>query len=90
MIDLHHYFSSASSTSTPEAATTGPLDTQSQLRFTGLALMHIHRDISVDVPAIIDEFSRRHPRRLKLTNILSPSMKIEANQYIRKKNRCWI
>ena len=53
MMDLHHCFSSASSTSTPEAATPGPLDTQSQLRLTGLALLHIHRDISVDVPAII-------------------------------------
>ena len=69
MMDLHHYFSSASSTSTPEAATPGPLDTQSQLRLTGLALLHIHRDISVDVPAIIDEFSCRHPRTLKLINI---------------------
>ena len=70
MMDLLHYFSSASSTSTPDAATPGPLDTQSQLRLTGLALLHIHRDISVDVPAIIDEFSHRHPRKLKLTNIL--------------------
>ena len=67
MMDLRHYFSS--STSTPETATPGPLDTQSQLRLTGLALQHINRNISVDVPAIIDEFSRRHPRTLKLINI---------------------
>ena len=70
MMDLLHYFSSASSTSTPEAATLGPLDSQSQLRLNGLALLLIHRDICVDVQAIIDEFSHRHPRILKLTNIL--------------------
>ena len=68
MMDLHHYFSSASSNSTPEAATPGPLDTQSQLRLTGLAHLHIHRDTSVDIPAITDEFSHR--------------TKIETNQYI--------
>ena len=40
-------------------------------RLTGLTLLHIHRDISVDISAAIDEFARRHPRRLQLTNILA-------------------
>ena len=33
-------------------------------RLTGLALLHIHRDIPLEVFDIIDEFIRRHPRRV--------------------------
>ena len=31
-------------------------------RLSGLALLHMHQDIPIDVEEIIDEFSRRHPR----------------------------
>ena len=40
-------------------------------RLTGLALLTVHRDIPVDIPAAIDEFCRRHPRRLQMVNILN-------------------
>ena len=40
-------------------------------RLTGLTLLHIHRDIPVDISAAIDEFARRHPRRLQVSNILT-------------------
>ena len=36
----------------------------------GLALMNIHRDVDIDIEAIITNFSIRHPRCMKLTNIL--------------------
>ena len=39
-------------------------------RLTGLALLHIHRNIHLEIPDIVEEFARRHPRRLKLSNIL--------------------
>ena len=40
-------------------------------RLTGLSLLHLHHDIPIDIEAAIDEFCRRHPRRLKMANILS-------------------
>ena len=40
-------------------------------RLTGLALLHIHRDIPLEIPDVIDEFARRHPRRLNTSNILA-------------------
>lgn len=39
-------------------------------RLSSLSLLHIHRDIDIDIPEVIDEFARRHPRRMKLANIL--------------------
>ena len=39
-------------------------------RLTSLTLLHIHHDIAVDIPQVI-QFARRHPRRLKLANILT-------------------
>ena len=36
-----------------------------------LTLLHVHTDIAIDIPQVIEEFSRHHPRRLRLTNILS-------------------
>ena len=45
--------------------------TMGNTRLSALALLNVHRDIPIDVTAIIDEFSRRHPRRLQLSNILS-------------------
>ena len=44
--------------------------TMGQDRLNGLALMHFHRDIDIDYDAIIDMFARKHPRRMKLLNIL--------------------
>ena len=40
------------------------------VRLTGLTLLNVHRDISVDISAAIDEFARRHPRRMKMAQIL--------------------
>ncbi len=42
-------------------------------RLTSLTLLHFHHDIQVDISQVIDEFSRRQPRRLRLANILSDS-----------------
>ena len=39
-------------------------------RLTGLALLNVHRDIPIDIPAAIDNFARRYPRRLQMINIL--------------------
>jgi len=39
-------------------------------RLTGLALMNVHYDMSLDTEELIDAFSVRHPRRMKLKNIL--------------------
>ena len=36
----------------------------------GLTLLNVHRDISVDIEAAIDEFPRRHSRRTSLVEIL--------------------
>ena len=40
-------------------------------RLTGLALLHIHRDIPLQTSDIIDEFAWRHPRKLQLFNIFA-------------------
>ena len=37
----------------------------------GLTLLCLHRDINIKVEDILDEFARRHPRKLKLTDVLS-------------------
>ena len=39
-------------------------------RLTALTFLHVHRDIEVNVPQVIDEFARRYPRHMKLSNIL--------------------
>lgn len=45
-------------------------------KFTGLALMNVHSDISLDINELIDVFASRHPRRMKLTNILDDDIYI--------------
>ena len=40
-----------------------------ETRLTGLTLLTVHRDIPVDIPAAIDEFARRHPRRIQMLDI---------------------
>ena len=37
---------------------------------TGLTLLHIHRDIPIDIQAAIDTFARMHPRRMRMVEIL--------------------
>lgn len=39
-------------------------------RLTNLTLLHVYRDIEIDIPSAIDEFARRHPRRLQMVDIL--------------------
>ena len=41
-----------------------------QERMSGLALMHIHYDIQLDVDEIINRFARISPRRMALENIV--------------------
>ena len=45
--------------------------TMTNERLSSLALLHLHRDIEINIPDIIEEFTRRYPRRMKLSNILS-------------------
>ena len=40
-------------------------------RLNNLALLHINRDIHVDPQEVLDKFANRHPRRIKLANILN-------------------
>ncbi len=42
-----------------------------QERLTGLALMHIHKDLPVDIHEIVQQFSLHNPRKMKLANIFS-------------------
>ena len=39
-------------------------------RLTGLTLLHMHRDISIDIDKAIDTFANMHPRRMKMVDIL--------------------
>ncbi|XP_041357674.1 52 kDa repressor of the inhibitor of the protein kinase-like [Gigantopelta aegis] len=45
--------------------------TMTEERFNALILLHIHRDIRVDVGAVIDKFAGKHPRRMLLLHPLS-------------------
>ena len=40
-------------------------------RLNALALLHVHREIHLDVEEIINRFAVRHPRRMKLLDILN-------------------
>ena len=44
--------------------------TQTSERLDSLALIHIHRSHQYDMEELIDRFSRMHPRRMELTNVL--------------------
>ena len=41
--------------------------TMENQRLSGLALLYNHRDIPIDIPDVIEEFSRRHPHKLRLS-----------------------
>ena len=45
--------------------------TMTTTRLSGLTLLHVHLDIPVNVDSAVDEFARRHPRRIKMVDILS-------------------
>ena len=44
-----------------------------QERLTNLALIHTHKDVTINVSQIIISFAIEHPRRIKLKNILDLS-----------------
>ena len=46
-------------------------NTMSQERMNGLALLNVHREISVSAEEVIEHFARDNPRRMKLRDILS-------------------
>jgi hypothetical protein len=44
--------------------------TMSQDRLNGLAIMHAHADVNLNLGEIIDLFANLHPRRMRMANIL--------------------
>ena len=44
--------------------------TMGQERLNGLALMHAHHEIALDLDEIIDLFASKHPKRMRMANIL--------------------
>ena len=54
--------------------------TMEQERLNGLALMLVHRDITIDLNAVINMFANLHPTRMKLANILDSDDKISDNK----------
>ena len=45
-------------------------NTTGEERLNGLVMMYIHKDIPCDSDVIVEQFTRRHPRRLKLLDPL--------------------
>lgn len=44
--------------------------TMKQERMNGLALLHVHRDLELDLEKIVDLFAMKHPRRIEMINVL--------------------
>ncbi|XP_071149569.1 52 kDa repressor of the inhibitor of the protein kinase-like isoform X2 [Mytilus edulis] len=44
--------------------------TMGQDRLNGLALMHVHYNLELELDVIVDMFARRHPRKMKMESIL--------------------
>lgn len=42
-----------------------------QDRLNGLALMHAHREMELDIEQILDLFANLHPWRMRMDNILN-------------------
>ena len=42
-----------------------------QERMNGLALLHVHRDLELDLEKIVDLFAMKHPRRIEMINVLN-------------------
>ena len=47
------------------------LTPMAQMRLTGLALLHIHRNTGIDIDEIIRRLARLHPRRMEISSIMS-------------------
>ena len=45
-------------------------NTMSQDRLNGLAIMHAHADVDLDLSEVIDLFANLHQRRMRMANIL--------------------
>jgi len=45
-----------------------------QSRLNGLALMHVHYRLELNMKKIIDSFARKHPRRIMLNDIINDSL----------------
>ena len=48
--------------------------TMGQSRLNGLALMHVHYSLELNMKKIIDSFARKHPRRMMLNDIINDSL----------------
>ena len=42
--------------------------TMGEERLNGLALLHVHADLNLDLDSMVDMFARQHPRKMKLAN----------------------
>ena len=45
-----------------------------QSRLNGLALMHVHYSLELNIKQIIDNFARKHPRRMMLNDLINDSL----------------
>ena len=54
--------------------------TMGQDRLNGLAIMHAHQDIPVDFDRVIDDFARKHARRMEMINILISDQEFEKTK----------
>lgn len=46
-------------------------NTMAENRLNGLAMLHIHREITLNIDKVIERFARKHPKRMKLVDILN-------------------
>ena len=44
--------------------------TMKQQGMNGRALLHVHRDLELDLEKIVDLFAMKHPRRIEMINVL--------------------
>ena len=51
-----------------------------QDRLNGFAVMYAHEDISVDLDRVIDDFARKHARRMEMINILVRNQEFEKTK----------
>ena len=54
-------------------------NTMVQDRLNGLALMHAHREMELDLEKIVDLFANLHPRRMRMENILNVATPLASN-----------
>ena len=46
-------------------------NTMTESRLLGLALLNVHREINLNIDAVINRFAMKHPRRMMLADILN-------------------